>query len=412
MTQLPVFKRDVTLIIRQRLLEKPKSIQVVIGPRQVGKTTAIKQVLAEWGESQHYAAADLPAPPEPSWIIEEWSRARTLLKKKKRVVLVLDEVQKVHRWSEVVKKLWDEDRAVDRDLPVVILGSSSLLIQKGLTESLAGRFELIRFPHWQFDECQKCFGWGLDQYIFFGGYPGAVAYLADENRWAAYVKDSLIESAISKDIVLLHPIEKPALLRKLFTLACEYGGQILSYNKMLGQLTDAGNTVTLASYKRLLEAAFLVAGLEKFSGSRIKTKSSSPKWLPLNNALITSMAGLPFKRAKQDAQVWGRLVECAVGSHLFFGAEDKGVDLFYWREGNYEVDYVLRKGRDLTAIEVKSGSKKIHASGLESFAHRYKCRKVLIGGVSGIPLEASLKMRIEDFFKDETPELIHPVSMS
>lgn len=397
MTQLPIFKRDKALIISQRLLEKPKSIQVVIGPRQVGKTTAIKQVLVEWEESHHYVAADLPAPPEPSWIIEEWNRARGLLEKRKRAVLVLDEVQKVHRWSEVVKKLWDEDRAADRDLRVVILGSSSLLIQKGLTESLAGRFELIRFPHWQFAECQQCFGWNLDQYIFFGGYPGAVAYLADENRWAAYVKDSLIESAISKDIILLHPIEKPALLRKLFTLACEYGGQILSYNKMLGQLTDAGNTVTLAGYKRLLEAVFLVAGLEKFSGSLVKTKSSSPKWLPLNNALITSMSGLSFERAKQESQRWGRLVECALGSHLFFGAGSEGAELFYWREGNYEVDYILRKGSDLAAIEVKSSSKKIHASGLESFCRRYKCRKVLIGGASGIPIEDALKMEIGDF---------------
>src|SRR3989338_6464839 len=397
MSQLPVFKRDVTLTIRQRLIEKPKAIQVVIGQRQVGKTTAIKQLLAEREQSQHYAAADLPAPPEPSWIIKEWSIARTLQEKGKPVVLVLDEVQKVHRWSEAIKKLWDEDRSEGRDLRVVILGSSSLLIQKGLTESLAGRFELIRFPHWQFSECERCFGWNLDQYIFFGGYPGSAPYLADESRWAAYVKDSLIESAISKDILLLHPIEKPALLRKLFALACEYGGQILSYNKMLGQLTDAGNTVTLAAYKRLLEAAFLVAGIEKFSGSRIKSRSSSPKWLPLNNALMTSMSGLSFERSKQDTAGWGRLVECAVGAHLFTLAADQGMELFYWREGNYEVDYVLGKGRDLLAIEVKSGSRKIHASGLEHFSRRYKCRKMLVGG-SGTPIVEALKMQAEAFF--------------
>lgn len=398
MTQLPLFKRDVTLTLQDRLLEKPRSIQVAIGPRQVGKTTAIKQLLADWGTSHHYAAADLPAPPEPAWIIEEWNRARGLLEKNGAVVLVLDEVQKVLRWSEVVKKLWDEDRSEGRDLRVVILGSSSLMIQKGLTESLAGRFELIRFHHWQFEECQRCFGWNLDQYLFFGGYPGAVPYLPDENRWAAYVKDSLIESAISKDILLLHPIEKPVLLRKLFTLACEYGGQILSYNKMLGQLTDAGNTVTLAAYKRLLEAAFLIAGLEKFSGSQIKSRSSSPKWLPLNNALMTSLSGLSFKHAREDLQTWGRIVECAVGAHLLAAGTEKGVDLFYWREGNYEVDYVLRQGRALAAIEVKSGSKKIHASGLENFARRYKCRKVLIGGASGISLEQALAMKIEAFF--------------
>ena len=316
--------------------------------------------------------------------------------KRDHAILVLDEVQKISRWSEVVKKLWDEDRSAGRDLRVVILGSSSLVIQKGLTESLAGRFELTRFPHWQFSECEQCFGWNLDQYLFFGGYPGTVPYLADESRWAAYVKDSLIETAISKDILLLHPIEKPALLRKLFALACEYGGQILSYNKMLGQLTDAGNTVTLAAYKRLLEAAFLVAGIEKFSGSRIKSRSSSPKWLPLNNALITSMSGLSFERSKQDTAAWGRLVECAVGAHLFTLAAEQGLELFYWREGNYEVDYVLCKGRDLVAIEVKSGSRKIHASGLEQFSRRYKCRKALIGG-SGIPVEDALKMETAAF---------------
>jgi predicted AAA+ superfamily ATPase len=369
---------------------------VVIGPRQVGKTTAIKQLLAEHGAPHHYVAADLPSPPEAEWILEQWERARALIGKKDHAVLVLDEVQKINRWSEVVKRLWDEDRSAGRDLRVVILGSSSLVIQKGLTESLAGRFELVRFPHWQFAECERCFGWNLDQYLFFGGYPGAAAYLPDESRWAAYVKDSLIETAISKDILLLHPIEKPALLRKLFALACEYGGQILSYNKMLGQLTDAGNTVTLAAYKRLLEAAFLIAGIDKFSGSRIKSRSSSPKWLPLNNALITSMSGVSFERLKQDASAWGRLVECAVGAHLFTLAAEHGLELFYWREGNYEVDYVLRKGRDLLAIEVKSGTRKIFVSGLEHFSRRYKSRKVLIGG-SGIPVEEALKMQPADF---------------
>ena len=398
MTQLPIFKRDTTLIIQDRLQRTPSFIQVVIGPRQVGKTTAMKQILAEWSSAHHYAVADLPAPPESGWIVEQWESARALLTNNKKALLVLDEVQKIHRWSEVVKQLWDEDRSVGRDLRVVVLGSSSLLIQKGLTESLAGRFELIRFPHWQFEECQKCFGWNLDQYIFFGGYPGAVSFLPDESRWVAYVKDSLIESAISKDITLLHPIEKPALLRKLFMLACEYGGQILSYNKMLGQLTDAGNTVTLANYKQLLEAAFLIAGLEKFSGSKIKTKGSSPKWLPLNNALITSLSGFSFERAKDNPQLWGRLVECAVGSHFYSLALDQGVELFYWREGNYEVDYILKRGHDLCAVEVKSGAKKIHASGLEKFSNNYKCRRVLIGSASGIALEKALKMKLTEFF--------------
>jgi len=375
MTQLPIFKRDITLTLGERLKETARSIQIVIGPRQVGKTTAIKQILAECEAPYHYAAADLPAPPETAWIMEEWSQARTLIKKKDHAVLVLDEVQKISRWSEVVKKLWDEDRSAGRDLRVVILGSSSLLIQKGLTESLAGRFELIRFPHWQFTECERCFGWSLDQYLFFGGYPGSAPYLADESRWAAYVKDSLIESAISKDILLLHPIEKPALLRKLFALACEYGGQILSYQKLLGQLADAGNTTTLAHYQRLLESAFLIKGLQKWSGGALRRRSSSPKWMPLNTALMTSLANKSFQEWRSDPNMWGRLVEVSVGGHLVNEGVQHSVEVYYWRKGNNEVDFILSKGSDLAAIEVKSGKRRTTLPCLELFRKKYKTKR-------------------------------------
>ncbi len=379
---------------------KVNLIQVITGPRQVGKTTAIKQVLASLDTQSHYCTADLPAPPNPSWINEHWQRARRLLADMKRtVILVLDEVQKIHRWSEEVKRLWDEDRSEGRDIRVAILGSSALLIQKGLAESLSGRFELLRFSHWEYKECARCFGWRLDQYIYFGGYPGAAVLIDNEERWKAYVRDSLIETAISKDILLMNPIEKPVLLRKLFVLACEYGGQVLSYQKMLGQLTEAGNTTTLAHYQRLLESAYLIASLEKYSGSKIRTRSSSPKWLPLNTALMTVLLNKSFGEVKNDFSLWGRLTECAVGAHLFHEATCHGLKLFYWREGNYEVDYVIQKGNKVIAVEVKSGRQKSVLSGMSAFEKRYNPTRALQIGISGIPVEDFLSSSVLPLFQ-------------
>ena len=396
--QLPNFKRDITSELAKRLTGKNHFIQVLSGPRQVGKTTAVKQVLNELQMRYHYSSADLPYPPEASWIISEWERARTLDTKAAPAILVLDEVQKIPRWSEVVKRLWDEDRSEGRNLHVVVLGSSSLLIQKGLTESLAGRFEQLHCLHWEFKECRQCFNWDIDQYLFFGGYPGAAVLIEDETRWKSYVLDSLIESAISKDVLMLNPVEKPALLRKLFVLACEFAAQILSYQKMLGQLTDAGNTTTLAHYQKLLESAYLIAGLEKFSGSKIRRRSSSPKWLPLNAALVTALDPKSFLETRSNPALWGRLVECTAGIHLFNQAKKHRLELFYWREGNLEVDYVLQKGRELIAIEVKSGRKRNVTSGLSQFEKRYKPLRSFIIGPGGMPLEEFLTSEATSLF--------------
>ncbi|MBC8473994.1 MAG: ATP-binding protein, partial [Candidatus Omnitrophica bacterium] len=355
--QLPEFKRDITSTITQRLEEKRNFIQVISGPRQVGKTTAIRQVLENIDMPYHYAAADFPAPPPMEWIVQQWDLCRRKAKDGKSVILVLDEVQKISNWSEEVKRLWDEDTRKDINLKVVLLGSSALLIQKGLTESLAGRFEIIRLGHWPWKECRDCFSWDIDRFIYFGGYPGSASLIDNEERWAQYVRDSLIETAISKDILLLNRVEKPALLRQLFVLACEYGGQILSYQKMLGQLADAGNTVTLAHYQRLLESAFLIKGLPKWSGGALRRRSSSPKWLPLNTALMTALANKSFQEWRSDPNIWGRLVEVSVGAHLVNEGIQHSIDVYYWRKGNSEVDFILAKGSDLVAIEVKSGKK-------------------------------------------------------
>lgn len=393
-----MFKRDVEKKLAKRLGQKNRFIQVLVGPRQVGKTTAIQQVLAESKMASFYATADLPAPPDAVWIETQWDEARKRASGGKPVILVLDEVQKINRWSEVVKRQWDTDRRDGKDIRVVVLGSSSLLVQKGLTESLAGRFELLHAFHWSFSECAACFGWDLDRYLYFGGYPGAAPLAGEEDRWSAYIRDALIESAISKDVLLLNLVEKPALMRNLFVLACECGGQILSYQKMLGQLHDAGNTTTLAHYKRLLEAAYLIRGLEKFSGSRIRIRGSSPKWIPLNTAFVTALWRRKFSEVRKDPALWGRLVETSVGAHLAGGALEHGLELFYWREGNAEVDFVLKKGSSLVAIEVKSGLRKPVQSGFEAFRKKYKSARFVAVGPDGTALEKFLSSEVLELF--------------
>lgn len=381
-----------TEIIAKRLKEKKCFIQVILGPRQVGKTTAIHQVLKDISLPSHYAAADLPAPPETAWIARQWELARMKLTGDRPVVLVLDEIQKVAHWSGEVKRLWEEDKRLGNNIHVALLGSSSLLIQKGLDESMAGRFEIVRFPHWGWKEMRDCFGWPLDKFIYFGGYPASAALIKDENRWRQYIRDSLIETALSKDILLLARVEKPVLLRQLFVLACEYGGQILSYQKILGQLQDVGNTVTIAHYQRLLEAAFLIRGLLKWSGSQARLRGSSPKWMPINTALLTALSNRSYKEWRNSPVDWGRLVEVAVGAHLVNSASLEGVEVYYWRDGNNEVDFVLRRGNAITAIEVKSGLRHTGSRGLAAFKTLYPAAKTLVIGPAGIALDDFFEM--------------------
>lgn len=392
-----MYRRPAAEIIAKRLKEKKCFIQVILGPRQVGKTTAIHQILKDISLPSHYAAADLPAPPETAWIARQWELARMKSTGDRPVVLVLDEIQKVAHWSSEVKRLWEEDKRLGNNIHVALLGSSSLLIQKGLDESMAGRFEIVRFPHWGWREMRDCFGWPLDKFIYFGGYPASAALIKDENRWRQYIRDSLIETALSKDILLLTRVEKPVLLRQLFVLACEYGGQVLSYQKILGQLQDVGNTVTIAHYQRLLEAAFLIRGLLKWSGSQVRVRGSSPKWLPLNTALLTSLANRTYKEWRGNPADWGRLVEVAVGAHLVNSAVLEGIDVYYWREGNNEVDFVLRRGNAITAIEVKSGLRHGGSRGLSVFKALYPAAKTLVIGPEGIALEEFFVMPLLKF---------------
>jgi predicted AAA+ superfamily ATPase len=390
-----MYERPMDSRLLERLRDARRLIQVVWGPRQVGKTTSVTQVLKRLDMPARYASADSPSIQGHAWIRQQWELARTDAASG-AAVLALDEVQKIPDWSATVKTLWDEDTLAGRDVRVVLLGSSPLLMQAGMTESLAGRFEVLRWTHWTFAECRDAFSWDLDTFLFFGGYPGAAPLADDVARWRSYVVDSLIETSVSRDILLMTRVDKPALLRQLFGLACEYSGQVLSYTKMLGQLTDAGNATTLAHYLGLLGGAGLVTGLGKYTGSDVRRRGSSPKLQVLNTALMSAVSGRDPVDVQRDTAWRGRLVESAVGAYLLAHTHVGGFEVRYWREGDREVDFVL-DGRDgPVAIEVKSqsGTAAGHA-GMAAFLARYPDARPLMVGGDGIPLERFLAGEID-----------------
>jgi len=384
--------------LQARLSEKRRFIQVLAGPRQVGKTTVARQVMEKLDMPSHYASADEPALKGPEWLSQQWEIGR-LKARNGHALLILDEVQKVHGWSESVKQLWDADTHNKVRLRVVLLGSSPLLIQSGLTESLAGRFEVIAAPHWSFSEIQQAFRWGVEQFIYYGSYPGAAPLISQPDRWRRYILDSLVETSISRDILLMTRVDKPALLRRVFQLACDYSGQILSYQKMLGQLTDAGNTVTLAHYLQLLQGAGMVAGLSKFSHGKVRQRGSSPKLQVLNTALMTVTSGMNFQDTRKDGDAWGRLVESAVGAHLLGDTLGKDIEVTYWRERNMEVDFVLQQGKSIVGIEVKSGRRREALNGIAAFRKQFNPLRTLLVGGDGIPLKEFLSTPVDQWLK-------------
>jgi hypothetical protein len=386
------FRRPHAALLAGRLAEPRRFLQVVAGPRQVGKTTLVRQVLDSSRAAVVYATADEPGLRGRDWIAEQWDAARLAARSAagSGAVLALDEIQKIPGWSETVKRLWDEDSAKRLPLRVVLLGSAPLLVRRGLTESLAGRFEMLHLPHWSLAEMRAAFGWTVEEYLFFGGYPGAAPLAADPGRWARYVKDALIETTISRDVLLLARVDKPALLRRLFELGCGWSGQILSFQKMLGQLQDAGNTTTLAHYLDLLAAAGMVTGLQKFSGGQVRQRGSSPKLQVLNTALMTAQSGLDPRAARRDSEFHGRLVESAVGAHLANAAAAGECQLFYWRERSREVDFVVKAGRHVIAIEVKSGRRRDALPGMAALRDAHRVHRSLLVGGDGVPLEEFL----------------------
>ena len=391
-----MFKREILKKLLKRVETSQVLIQALMGPRQVGKTTLARQLQESTSLPCIYASADSAGLQGSSWIQIQWDLARQKLLTNSRALLILDEIQMLPNWSARVKQFWDEDRFANRSLNVVLLGSAPWLMQKGLADSLAGRFENIPVRHWSFMEMRQAFGFSLEQYIYFGGYPGAAPFIDDQQRWKRYIIDSLIETTLSRDILLMTRIDKPALLRQLFKLSCDYSGQILSYQKMLGQLDDAGNTTTLAHYLKLLEAAGLIAGLEKYTPGKARQRASSPKLTVLNTALISASLENNFDEVRTDPAAWGRLVESCVGAYLCNQAVDTAIQIDYWREGHTEVDYVLVHGKKITAIEVKSGNRKKSLPGLEVFTKLYRPHKIIQIGNHGLTLEEFLQTPIEN----------------
>lgn len=414
------YRRKEASILLERLSEPPRFLIFLEGPRQVGKTRLVRDALANYGRDHyHFVPVDRPddarapgttaaegdtyaqdgRPRDAAWLVEYWQRARAAARQTTEGhILVFDEIQKIPRWSETVKGLWDADRAEGLNLHVVLLGSSPLLMQKGMSESLAGRYELIRVAHWSFLEMYEAFDFDLDDYIYFGGYPGSASLIRDESRWRDYVRTSLVEPNIEKDILMMTRVDKPALLKQLFYLGCEYSGQLLSYTKMLGQLQDAGNTVTLAHYLNLLGQAGLIVGLQKYAGQQHRRRASVPKLNVLNPALMSAASKYTKTEAKADRSYWGRMVESAVGAHIH-NTGHPHCKLYYWRESPHEVDYVIECGNKLAAIEVKSRTTSSHSAGLDTFEQNFgKCRKLVVGE-GGTPLGEFLSYPAEHWLE-------------
>ncbi len=392
------FQRKQFNIVLSRIKEPRGKIQVVVGPRQVGKSTLMDQVLAQCPIPYSLAKADNVDSNDSNWIKRVWESARGTMTVKKETehLLVIDEIQKITNWSEAVKEEWDWDCTNKLQLKVVLLGSSRLMIQSGLSESLAGRFELIRMGHWSLAEMQDAFGFSLDQYMYFGGYPGAAQFVHDETRWKRYIKDSIITPAVEKDIKLTTNIYKPVLMKRLFHLSCNYSAMELSLTKMLGQLQDAGNVTTLANYLGILEQCQLVCGLQKYANDEARKYNSSPKYQVFNNALLTANQRGKFETIRSDSELWGRWVESAIGAHLLNSAEEQDYQVFYWRERNDEVDYIVATDDGCVAFEVKSGRRKMN-SGMKEFEKAFKPVHSYIIGTGGISFEDFLKTDVTEW---------------
>ena len=410
------YQREQVGVLLERLRESPFRLILVSGPRQTGKTTLVRQALSRLGREHRYLLvdssgpdaspaaagemADLASASRHDWLIREWRRARLKANRSARgFVLVLDELQGIPRWSSTVKGRWDEDRMNDCPLHVVILGSAPLLMQQGLTEGLTGRFETLRVGHWSFREMRDAFGFDLARYVYFGGYPGSVPHLDNHERWCEYIRASVIEPHLEKDIFMVTRVDRPALFRQLFELGCNCSGQIFSYNKLRGQLDDAGSTDTIAHYLSLMSRSGLLASLRNYSSSRYRVKISNPKLNVLDTSFMTARSSSTFEQAREDGEFWGRLVESAVGAHLCNSG--RYIDVCYWRDRDDEVDFVLQQRPGTVAIEVKSARRGRPAPGLAEFQRRFRPQRALVVGAGGVPLEEFLLHPAAHWFEEE-----------
>lgn len=395
-----MYKRKQFEILKSRIEEPRNKIQVISGPRQVGKSTLVKQVLKEISIPNLFLTADNVPDNRTEWINEIWNSVRTRMKimGSNEYLLVIDEVHKIKNWSEAIKKEWDEDTFNDINIKLVLLGSSRLLIKDGLTESLAGRFELIRMAHWSYPEIHEAFGVDLEHYIFFGGYPGGISFINNESRWRRYIKDSIIAPAIEQDILMTKQIYKPELMRNLLELGCTYSAEEISLTKILGQLQDVGNVTTLANYLTTLNEAHILCGMKKYAIDNARKYNSIPKMITYNTALLSALFGNSFESTYTQPRVWGRWVESAIGAHLLNLSEELDFNLYYWRDRNEEVDFILERNRKVIAIEVKSGRRTMN-NGIQVFSERFKPHLSLIVGSGGLSIEEFLTLDLNLLFE-------------
>jgi uncharacterized protein len=425
---IKMFNRAAVQTVRTRISEPVRNIQIVSGPRRVGKTVAVQTAL----NNRIVESADAPrlstgalddrastAALRPGqvadldWLAHLWNDARTnpRFQIDGRQVLAIDEIQKIHGWAGTVKGLWDHDRAAGIDMHVILLGSSAALMRQGMNESLAGRFESIGMTHWSFSEMREAFDFSFDEYCYFGGYPGLANLISDPPRWRNAVNDQIIVPTIEQDIRDLIRIDKPALFNRLFQVASRMSSQVVAYSEILAGLHqdsgEVGNTATLARYTEVMFQAGMVTALQKYAPNVVKQRASKPKFQVLNTALMSASHHLSFAQARAGEH-WGRVVESAIGAHLL-NAKQPGDEVHYWipKRGIGEVDFVVRCGAQLYAIEVKAG-----AGGstrwLKEFAathNRAKClmvtsapqRSVDQDGIVHIPLLEAITSSIEEW---------------
>lgn len=343
-------------VLLKRMYEKaPNRIQLLVGPRQVGKTTLLLELEKKFKKRAFYAALDSPESSMPGFWERFWTRVEEAAQSGKTLVVLLDEVHGLPNWSLLLKSKWD--RIVKDQLPIHIVatGSSALKLSTDSRESLAGRFERLILTHWMLSDFMKAFHLSLakavDLFIKMGAYPGAFQYISAFSRWKAYVRDAIVEPAIGRDIMALAPIRRPALLRQVFAICMAAPAQIISLQKIVGQLQDAGAIETVSYYLSLLEEAFLVAAIAKYSPRELRMRSSPPKIIVLSNALMAAMDQNDPPDAKKDPVRFGAWVENA----CLAKAWNAGQKVTYWREEPFEVDAIVEGSWGKWAIEVKTG---------------------------------------------------------
>lgn len=382
-------------VLGRRLAEPPPGrIQLLTGPRQVGKTTLLLELAGDLGDTAVYAAADGPEASLPGFWERLWQRVEEGAGRHGRAVLLLDEAHVLDDWAARLKGRWDRVRRTRLPVHVVATGSSALRLATASRESLAGRFERTTLGHWDARALSDVFGMdplaAAEEVVRYGAYPGALEYRGwrpsaraaaarhrapDEGRWRAYVRDAILEPAIGRDLLALAQVRKPGLLRQVFGVCIASPAQVVSLQKIQGQLQDRGALETVAHYLALLEEAFLVAPLPKFAATAARQRASPPKLVTLSNALLAAGSAAPPSPTDGPADAFGAWVENACLAHAW----NAGQRVRYWREEPLEVDAVIDGDWGRWAVEVKTGRfREGDLKGLLEFTRRHSAYTPLL----------------------------------